>query len=96
MAARPTQGLRFRPRVQRVAAQIGMYSEYLWAADWPELPQQCSPDISVPLEVRFEGLSQVLQLFTGSDPGPARLSSRQGPRNPRTCPSMELANESCH
>ena len=22
-------------------AQIGMYIEYLWAADWPELPAQC-------------------------------------------------------
>ena len=48
-----------------MVAQIGMYSEYLWAADWPELPQQCIPDISVPRasrkglgywQVRFEGV----------------------------------------
>ncbi|CAE7527355.1 unnamed protein product [Symbiodinium pilosum] len=27
---------------------IGMYSEYLWAADWPELPQQCEYRSSLP------------------------------------------------
>mmetsp|Transcript_65123 Transcript_65123/g.155493 ORF Transcript_65123/g.155493 Transcript_65123/m.155493 type:complete len:277 (-) Transcript_65123:264-1094(-) len=27
---------------------VGMYSEYLWAADWPELPEQCENRSTLP------------------------------------------------
>mmetsp|Transcript_122775 Transcript_122775/g.292032 ORF Transcript_122775/g.292032 Transcript_122775/m.292032 type:complete len:287 (-) Transcript_122775:82-942(-) len=34
--------------ITNIGMIIGMYSEYLWAADWPELPQQCEYRSTLP------------------------------------------------